>query len=153
MNNQETAELAFSAFQKALNNNLIETQKGEVHSDILVHLDSPEGKPRFTYALMATGTRIKSSCVAVMGEPYNQKPCFDIGVTTFHKFRKQGHAEIILNKAIDELRNGLGRNNIAEFYIELKVDKGNEASHKLCQKFADETIKSESSTNYLKLIN
>ncbi|MEZ8056291.1 hypothetical protein, partial [Vibrio atlanticus] len=70
-----------------------------------------------------------------------------------HKFRKQGHAEIILNKAIDELRNGLGRNNIAEFYIELKVDKGNEASHKLCQKFADETIESESSTNYLKLIN
>ncbi|CEO40752.1 N-acetyltransferase [Photobacterium kishitanii] len=152
MNNQETAELAFNAFQKALSNNQIKTQKGDIHKDILIHHDTPQGNPRFTYALMATGTKIKSSCVAVIGDAYKEKPCFDIGVTTFHKFRNQGYAELILNKAIDELKNGFGRNNIFEFYIEFKVDKDNEASHKLCKKFADETIESDNSTSYLKLI-
>jgi hypothetical protein len=31
-----------------------------------------------------------------------------------------------LEKAIDELKNGMSRNGIEEFYIELKVDKTNE---------------------------
>ncbi|AUI88829.1 hypothetical protein BS333_20865 (plasmid) [Vibrio azureus] len=152
MNNRETAELGLTIFQKALNKNLIKTQKGEIHPEIQVYSDTPKGKPRFSYALMATGTRVKSFCVAIVGEPYKKKLCFDIGVSTFHKFRKQGNAETILMKAIEELKYGLSRNNITEFYIELKVDKENEASHKLCQKFADETIMSEKSTNYLKLI-
>ncbi|WP_192021469.1 GNAT family N-acetyltransferase [Shewanella sp. WPAGA9] len=152
MNNQETAELAFSAFQKALNNNLISLDKCEVHKDLLVHFDQPHGQTRFTYAMMATGTRIKASCVAVQGDPYKGKLCFDVGVTTFKKFRKQGHGTSVLAKAIDELKNGLSRNGVKAFYIELKVDKDNEASHKLCRKFADEIIETEQGTNYLKLV-
>ncbi len=153
MNNLDTAELAFNEFQKALNKNLITLDKCVVHTDLHVHFDRPQGQIRFTYALMATGTRIKSSCVMVNGDIYKGKPCFDVGITTYKKFRNQGHGTSVLIKAIDELKHGLARNGIKEFYIELKVDKDNQASHKLCSKFADEEIKTEQGTNYLKLVS
>lgn len=153
MNNQDTAELAFNEFQKALNNKLISLDKCSVHSDLSVHFDKPQGQARYTYALMATGTRIKASCVAVPSDVYKGKLCFDVGVTTFKKFRNQGHATTVLTKAIDELKHGLNRNGIKEFYVELKVDKDNEASHKLCRKFADDMIETELGTNYLKLVS
>ncbi len=146
------AEENFKAFQKALNNNLIETQKGDVHSNLILHLDKPEGQTRITYALMGTGTRVKANCVAIPNEAYKGKPCFDIGVATCKKFRRQGHAETVLKMAIDELKNGLQRNGTKEFYLEFKVDKNNEASHKLCQKFSDEIVETSNGTNYLKLI-
>lgn len=153
MNNQETAELAFAAFQKAINKNLISLSKCEIHPELFLHADQPQGVVRYTYALMGTGTRVKASCVAVQGDAYKGKLCFDVGVTTFKKFRNQGHGTAVLVQAIDELKNGLSRHGIDEFYIELKVDKDNEASHKLCQKFADDTIDTEAGTNYLKLVS
>ncbi|MFA0465435.1 GNAT family N-acetyltransferase [Vibrio breoganii] len=153
MNNKDTAELAFEQFQKALNNNLISLDKCETHNDLFVHFDQPEGHARFTYAIKATGTRIKAYCVAVSGDPYKEKFCFDVGVATFKKFRNQGNGTAVLSKAIDELKNGLARNGIKEFYIELKVDRDNQASHKLCKKFADEEIETEQGTNYIKLIS
>ncbi|MDX7876775.1 GNAT family N-acetyltransferase [Aeromonas veronii] len=151
MNNRETAEIAFKAFQKALSENLIKTDNGKIHNDLKVYMDKPQGQVRFTYALMATGTRIKSSCVAVITDPYKGKPCFDIGVTTLAKFRGKGFAKEVLNKSIDEMKHGFGRNGISEFYLELKVDKHNVASHKLCEKIADEVIDNDISTTYMKL--
>ncbi|MEZ8990125.1 GNAT family N-acetyltransferase [Vibrio breoganii] len=153
MNNKDTAELAFEQFQKAINNNLISLDKCETHDDLVMHFDQPGGQARFTYAMKATGTRIKAYCVAVSGDQYKDKVCFDVGVATFKKFRNQGHATTVLTKAIDELKHCLARNGINEFYIELKVDKDNQASHKLCRKFADEEIETEQGINYLKLVS
>ncbi|MGY3852837.1 GNAT family N-acetyltransferase [Aeromonas aquatilis] len=150
MNNQETAEIAFKAFQKALNNNLIKTDAGAIHKKLRVHMDRPEGQIRFTYALMATGTRIKASCVAVNTDQYKEKPCFDVGVTTLKKFRGKGFGQEVLSKSIDEMKQGFFRNGISEFYLELKVDKDNIASHSLCKKFADEIIDNGTSTTYMK---
>jgi len=153
MNNSETAIMAFKAFQKALSKNLIKTDDGAIHKKLRVHMDQPEGQIRFTYALMATGTRIKSSCVAVNTEPYKGKPCFDIGITTLEKFRGKGFGQEVLEQSIDELKHGFARNGISEFYLELKVDEDNIASHKLCKKFADEVIDNKISTTYMKLVN
>ena len=152
MNNQQIAEQNFNEFQRALNKNLIEYQKGDIHEDIIFHVDQPDGHVRLTYGLIGSGSRLKASCVAVPTDPYKEKPCFDIGLATFKKFRRQGHGKLILEKVIDELKNGLSRNGTKEFYIELKVDKGNEASHNLCRHFSDESIDNEISTTYLKLI-
>lgn len=153
LNNQQIAEKNFDEFKRAISKGLIKCQQGDIHSDILVHVDRPGGTPRLTYGLMGSGSRLKASCVAVTSAPYNGKPCFDVGVATFEKFRKQGHGKLILEKTIDELRNGLNRNGINEFYIELKVDEGNEASHRLCNHFCDETIEKDTGRIYLKLIN
>jgi GNAT superfamily N-acetyltransferase len=152
LNNQQIAEKNFDEFKRAISKDLIKCQQGEIHSDILVHVDRPDGTPRFTYGLMGSSSRLKASCVAVTSAPYNGKQCFDVGVATFEKFRKQGHGKLILEKAIDELKNGLNRNGINEFYIELKVDEGNEASHRLCNHFCDETIDKDTGRIYLKLI-
>ncbi|HDZ9207734.1 TPA: hypothetical protein RUZ11_003595 [Vibrio cholerae] len=152
MNNRETAEIAFKAFQKALNENLINTERGDLHKDLIVHMDRPQGQPRFTYALMATGTRIKSSCVVVISAPYKGKPCFDVGVTTLEKFRGQGFAREVLSKSIDEMKHGFARNGILEFYLEFKVDQNNIASNSLCKKIADEVIDNGASTTYMKLV-
>ena len=152
MNNQKIAEKNFSEFQRALNKKLIEYQKGDIHDDIIVHMDKPQGNLRFTYGLIGAGSRLKASCVAVPSEPYKEKLCFDIGITTLEKFRRQGHGKLILQKAIDELKNGLNRNGTKEFYIELKVDSENEASHNLCRNFSDEIIEKEKGIIYLKLI-
>ncbi|CAM4439764.1 GNAT family N-acetyltransferase [Vibrio agarivorans] len=153
MNNQETVELAFTVFQRAINKNLISLTKCELHEDLYMHFDQPESQTRFSYALLANGGRVKAYCVAVLGQQYEGKLCFDVGVTTFKKFRSQGHGTAVLMKAIDELKNGLSRNGVKEFYIELKVDKGNEVSHKLCRKIADDTVETEAGTNYLKLVS
>jgi hypothetical protein len=151
MNNSETAVVAFNAFQKALSNNLIKTDNGAVHKELRVHMDSPEGNVRFTYALMATGsTRIKSSRVAVNTDQYKGKPCFDIGITTLKKYRGKGLAKEVLEKSIDELKLGFARNGLFEFYLELKVDKDNVASHSLWKKVSDEIIDNGTSTTYIK---
>lgn len=152
MNNSETAIVAFKEFQKALRNNLIKTDNGTIHNDLQVYADRPEGNIRFTYALMATATKIKSSCVAVNTDAYKGKPCFDIGITTSEEFRRNGFAQEVLEKSIDELKQGLARNGIPEFYLELKVDKDNIASHSLCKKISDETKNNGSSTTYMKLV-
>jgi GNAT superfamily N-acetyltransferase len=152
LNNQKIAEKNFSEFQRALNKKLIECQKGDIHDDIIFHMDKPQGSSRFTYGLIGAESRLKASCVVMLSNPYKGKPCFDIGLATLEKFRRQGYGKSILQKSIDELKNGLSRNGITEFYIELKVDSGNEASHNLCRKFSDEVIENEKGRIYLKLI-
>lgn len=152
MNNKKIAEKNFEEFQKAWNKKIIDYQKGDIHDDIILHMDRPEGQLRLTYGLIGTGLRLKATCVAVPTDPHKEKPCFDIGVATLRKFRRQGHGKLVLEKVIDELKNGLNRNGTKEFYIELKVDKANEVSHKLCRYFSDETIEHEMGTTYLKLI-
>ena len=152
MNNREAAEFAFSSFQKFLKKNEIDTINGEIHSDVLVHHDAPNGNLRLSYALADHGFRLKAFCVVVMSDPYKGKPCFDVGISTFHKFRRQGHANSLLKKVIDELKNGLIRNGINEFYIDLKVDSDNEASKNLCKKFSDEEINKDNGVIFLKLI-
>ena len=152
MNNQETAEVAFNAFQQALNANLIQTESGAIHKDLIVHMDSPQGAIRLTYALMDSAKNIKSSCVVVLTDPYKEKPCFDVGITTSKEFRGQGFAKDVLNKCIDEMKYGFARNGISEFYLEFKVDKNNIASHSLCKIFANEIIDNDISTTYMKLV-
>lgn len=152
MNNQEIAQKNFDEFQKALNKDLIRCQEGELHKDIIVFGDAPHGEPRVTYGLRGPGSRLKASCVAVQNDPFKGKPCFDVGVATFKKFRKQGHGKSILEKAISELKNGLAKKGIEEFYVELKVDPENEASHKLCRPFADEIIEKQDGTIYMRLV-
>lgn len=152
LNNQEIAQKNFDEFQKALNKDLIRYQMGELHKDLIVFSDSPNGEHRITYGLKGSGSRLKASCVAVLNDSFNGKTCFDVGVATFKKFRQQGHGKLILEKAISELKHGLSMKGIDSFYVELKVDRDNEASHKLCRPFADEAIEKEDATIYIKLV-
>lgn len=153
MNNHDTAIAAFNSFQSALNEGAIQTFSGIIHKELRAHTDTPEGVLRFTYALMDTGTKIKSSCVAIMSEKYKDKPCFDIGITTAEEFRNNGFAKQILTQAMDELKDILSKNGVSEFYLEMKVDNDNDFSHKLCSKLADDTLVNVNSITYMRLIS
>ncbi|CAM4262159.1 MULTISPECIES: N-acetyltransferase [Vibrio] len=153
MSEQNTAELTFSAFQKALNTNRIDVAKGELNSDMLVYLDQPEGETRYTYALMASGTRVKALCVATVKESAVDNLSLEVEVATFHKFRQQGHATAVLEKALAELKNGLSRNSIDSFSITLNVDSDNVAGHAFCKKFADEVKDTDTGKSYFKKVS
>ncbi|GAD79496.1 hypothetical protein [Vibrio ezurae] len=153
MSEQNTAELTFSAFQKALNTNRIDVAKGELNSDMLVYLDQPEGETRYTYALMASGTRVKAICIATVKDASAENLCLDVQIATFHKFRQQGHATAVFEKALDELKNGLSRNNIHSFSMTFAVDGDNIAGHALCEKLSDEVQDTESGKTYLKKVS
>ncbi|CAM2927653.1 hypothetical protein [Vibrio rarus] len=153
MSEQNTAEFAFSDFQKALNNNSIFTDKGELYPDIIVYLDQPDGETRYSYALMGTGTRVKALCVATVKDSAADSLNFDIEIATFQKFRKQGHATAVFEKAMAELKNGLARNSITSFSVNFHVDSDNEAGHALCQKLTDTVSETEQGKVYQLLIS
>ena len=119
LNNQEIAQKNFDEFQKALNKDLIRYQMGELHKDLIVFSDSPNGEHRITYGLRGAGSRLKASCVVVPNDPFKGKPCFDVGVATFKKFRQQGHGKLILEKetVLTVWLQRLGLNFLREAYF------------------------------------
>ncbi|OBT14795.1 hypothetical protein A9264_13545 [Vibrio sp. UCD-FRSSP16_10] len=152
MSEQNTAEFVFGAFQKALNTNSLVTAKGELFSDLLVYLDQPDGETRYSYALMGNGTRVKALCVATVKDSEADSLCFDLEIATYAKFRQQGHATSVFEKAMQELKNGLSRNNISSFSVTFNVDKENEAGHAFCCKLTDKVIETEQGKTYTKQI-
>jgi RimJ/RimL family protein N-acetyltransferase len=123
---------ALTSFQQALLDGDINLQPGELHADLFVHLDHPNGEPRLTYARV---DRRKVIALAIMVgvEPVNGLPCFQAGVAVAEVYRGKGYAKSIVTAAIDELKNGLARNKISSFYVEAVVSIDNEPSKKVAE--------------------
>ena len=64
----------------------------------------------------------------------------------------KGFASKALQKAIDELTNGLKRNGIDQFYLEMKVDKDNAPSNVIAKHFATEQSNEEGVNRYFKKV-
>ncbi|QOY51190.1 N-acetyltransferase [Candidatus Sulfurimonas baltica] len=118
------------SLQDALNKKLVEFTNCELSQDIVMHVDQPEGIVRFSYAKILNG-EIQSYTVFVMAEPIDGTVCLNLGYAVPKKYRNQGFAQDILKKSIIELKNGLGRNNIKEFYLEAIIGTDNEVSQKI----------------------
>ena len=145
--------------QKAIDARIVQMTPCELHPDICVHFDRPNGEHRFSYALIENG-EIKSFAVFVIVEPLEGLPCFNVGYAVPLKYRKQGFATEILKKSADELRHGFGRNSIKEFYLEAIVGADNVGSQKLASKFFETTprectdsFSGKPALAYTKLIN
>ncbi|WP_415913410.1 GNAT family N-acetyltransferase [Neptuniibacter sp. QD37_11] len=136
-------------FQKALDQGLIQLSPCEVHKDITVFKDEPDGTLRLTFAALE-GTTVKAYAVFILAEPLKGLSCFSAGYAVPEAYRKQRLGTDILTKAIDELRNGFGNNGVSEFYIEAIVSRDNDASKRLLAKVfkavADECVDEESGT-------
>ena len=61
------------------------------------------------------------------------KPYFAVGYAVPKRFQNQGRAKDILVAAIADMRAGLLRNGIPEFYIEAIVGADNVASRKIAE--------------------
>ncbi|WP_104034058.1 hypothetical protein [Vibrio jasicida] len=151
MNNEDMATEALNQFGYAFENQLIDVQVGEIHSDICLHFDRPMGEVRFTYGLLVKG---ELSSVAVMtgSQPYKGKLCFDVGYATKEDKKRKGYGRDVMTKAIDELSNGMFRNGVRSFYLEMKVEASNLGSNAIASSIATESEFGENMNRYFKLI-
>lgn len=144
--------------QKAIDAKVVKMDFCTLHPDVCIHFDRPNGEHRFSYANIVNG-EIRAFAVFVIVEPLNNLPCFNIGYAVPEKYRRQGLGTEILNKSIDELAYGFGRNNIKEFYLEAIVGKDNIPSQKLLAKVFGctptecvDSFSGESSLSFTKLV-
>lgn len=131
---------ALLSFQRALRNRSVRPMPGELDSTVLVFRDEPNGELRLTYARLE-GDKVAALVNFTPADPIEQEvPCFGIGYAVHQDYRRQGRAKSLVEAAIAELRNGLGRNGIHAFHIEAVVGVDNIAS----QRVAEQTLTPES---------
>jgi RimJ/RimL family protein N-acetyltransferase len=126
---------ALKSFQQALLLGGIQLQRGGVDRELFVHLDEPNGMPRFTYVRLQRQT-VTAFVELVICDPIEGTPCFQIGYAVPESYRSQGRAKSAVSAAIAELKHGLARIPIQTFYVEAIVGADNKAS----QRVAAETI-------------
>ncbi|MER2097539.1 MAG: GNAT family N-acetyltransferase [Pseudomonas qingdaonensis] len=147
------------SFQNQLKKNGIKVSNGEIHPEVQVHLDHPGGEFRLSYANVHHG-RVRAFVTYIPSEPFNGLPCFSIGYAVPEKFRNQGLGAEIVEKSIDELKNGYSRNGISKFYIEAVVAESNVPSQKLAEKVispvvdrrGNDSFSGEPALTYMRLV-
>ncbi|AYD05110.1 GNAT family N-acetyltransferase [Neorhizobium sp. NCHU2750] len=121
---------ALVQFQQAIAMDAIPLQPCELDPSIVVCLDKPNGKVRFTH-LDLDGRTVTAMVMLVAGEHRGGIPCFDIGYAVPKPFRGQGRAARLVAQAIREMKHGLGRAEFETFYVEAVVGLDNAASQKV----------------------
>lgn len=121
---------SLKSFQQALIDEEISPQRAKLHDDVLVLLDHPNGKTRFTYALVKD-QRVVAVAIFVLGDPLNGSPCFNTGYAVDEAYRSRGYGKEVVRKALDELINGFRRAKVPHLYVEAIVSTSNEHSKKL----------------------
>jgi GNAT superfamily N-acetyltransferase len=92
----------------------------ELNPSIDLILDFPAGEQSICYANIEQGA-VRSIAVLLPIEPIEGVPCFGIAFAVSEAYQRQGLAVGIVEVVIAELRHGLSRNGIVEFYIEAIV--------------------------------
>jgi RimJ/RimL family protein N-acetyltransferase len=100
--------------------------------DLFIHADNPIGEHRFTYVRLKDKT-VTAFAVFVMVEPIDGKPCFAVGYAVPEAYRNQGRAKEIVVAALTDMQQGLLRNDIPEFYLEVIVGTDNPASQRIAE--------------------
>lgn len=124
---------ALVQLQFALENQIVELHPCEVHQDIRVVADRPNGTPRYTYAKVGDG-KVQSIALFVLTEPIDGLPCFQMGWATVESMRRGGLATEASTKGIEELRNGLKRHGIQKIYLEAIISGSNLPSNILAKR-------------------
>jgi hypothetical protein len=122
------------SFQQELRRGSIAIQVAKTDSNLFVHLDAPNGPPeyRFTYVRLK-GKTVTAMVIFAAQSPEDGKPYFAVGYAVPKRFQNQGRAKDILVAAITDMRAGLLKNGIPEFYIEAIIGADNVASRKIAE--------------------
>ena len=111
---------AFKTFGPALRNGELSVQPGTVDPDLIVHLDTPNGQMRITYARMREAS-VSAIAMIIPADPVEGLPVFQIGYAVPQHLRKRGIGKEIAQAAIDEFTAGMARNGVVHFYLEAIV--------------------------------
>lgn len=104
--------------------------KCSTDESVFIHPDNPNGIVRFTFCKMENEKPI-SIVAFVQSEHHDGIPCFNVGYATEFSQRKRGLAKELLKTAINDFKEGLKRQDVADFYLEAGVEKNNIASQKI----------------------
>lgn len=119
---------ALLSFQRALQNHAVAPQPGELDPSVLVYADQPNGVLRLTYVRLE-GQKVAALVSFIESEPIEPGvPCYGIGYALHQKYRQQGRAKSLVEAAVKELRNGLGRNRVSALHVEAIVGVDNVGS-------------------------
>ena len=121
---------AFQSFQRAYAAGQIELQRGRVDRNLYLHVDHPNGEPRFTYVRLA-GQTVTVMAEFVRCDPVEGSPCLHVGYAVDPAHRRRGLAKSLLPAAIKELQAGFGGAGYPGFYVEAIVGLDNIASQKV----------------------
>jgi RimJ/RimL family protein N-acetyltransferase len=150
---------ALNRLQTALDARAVQMQPCELHPTIHVYLDYPNGTPRFTYAQIQNG-KVQAIALLVKVNHVEDIPCFQIGYAVAKFMRGKGLGTQILQQALEELKHGMSRTQLKEFYVEAIVSTENSASNKIARKLISETpepcsdeFTNESAYQYLRKVD
>lgn len=121
------------SLQQAIDKNDVNLEVGRIHSDIYMHFDKPTGTPRLTYIKLSKKKKIISYCVFVLTDCLEGFNCFNIGYAVAPAYRGKKLSFEILQKSIDEIKNGF-QNSMDALYLEAIVSIKNIASQKVANK-------------------
>ncbi|MBN3760763.1 GNAT family protein [Burkholderia sp. Ac-20365] len=122
-----------TAFQEALRDGLLTPERCKLDRELFVHLDHPNGKPRFTYVRL-DGKTVTSLGVFVVVEPIEGVACFQLGYAVPPVYRGHGSASDLVLAAIAEMQHGFGRAGVKSFCIEAIVGADNAVSQRVAEK-------------------
>lgn len=129
---------ALNGLQEAIDVGVVsleQFQPCELHPELCVMLDEPAPQvTRFTYAKFeatSNGAIVQAIALFIVTEPINGVLCFQAGYAVAGPVRRQGLGSRVVQAGIDELKNGMGRTPIKEFYVEAVVGVDNVASNKI----------------------
>ena len=148
---------ALVKLQKAIGSGVVRMNACDLYPNLGVWMDEPAGKTRFTYAKII-GSKVEAIAMFVHDGYIEHVPCFQVGYAVVETMRQQGVASDLVSKAVEEMRNGLGRNGAKSFYLEAVVGVTNLASTKLASRLLSDTSQAitdeysgEPALRYLKL--
>ena len=129
---------ALVLLQRALDDGDVRMSPCELHPDLAVIRDEPNGVMRITYAVVSNG-KVQVVVLFVLTDPIDGHPCLQLGCAVLEARRGKGLATQTVSKAIQELRNGLSRNGVQRFYIEAIVSTENTPSNKLAHRLLSDS--------------
>lgn len=129
---------ALRSFQSELDRSGVDLQRCMHYPSMFMHVDQPNGEPRFTYGCIDEGVVTAFVMFAAVG-PHEGIPCFQTGYAVPDALRCQGRATAILENAIIEMRQGFGRAGFGGFWIEAVVGADNPASQRVAEKVLTRT--------------
>lgn len=118
---------ALRSFQKTYSAGILQVQRGDLYNSLVVHLDHPNGQPRFSYAKVE-GRNVTAFAMLVLVEPLDGKACFHLGYAVPEKHRGKGLAKSTVQAAIAELQAGMSRSGVKSFIVETVVGTDNVSS-------------------------
>ena len=121
---------ALRTLQPAIDSGAVSLEPCPLHKDLSMLVDFPNGEPRTTYVVLEKG-HVECIVQFLPAEPIDGVPCLSIGYATMENARNRGLASSTLLKAIDDMRFGLRRHGIRQFYVEAIVAASNTISQKV----------------------